>query len=76
MDDQNITTNETVIEENTMDRNQTANTTDPKKDQFARRRNQQFYNLLKTFFTICNLSGFRIEGRIRIRDLKTGRVYE
>lgn len=76
MDDQNNTTNETVIEENTMDQNQTANTTDPKKDQFARRRNQQFYNLLKTFFAICNLSGFRIEGRIRIRDLKTGRVYE
>lgn len=47
-----------------------------KKEQFARRRTRQFYNLIKTIFAICNLSGFRVEGRIRIKDLKTGKVYE
>lgn len=47
-----------------------------KKEQFARRRTKQFYELIKTIFSICNLSGFRVEGHIRIKDLKTGKVYE
>lgn len=47
-----------------------------KKQQFARRRTKQFYELIKTIFSICNLSGFRVEGHIRIKDLKTGKVYE
>lgn len=78
--------------EHTMDEQQTTEMTDNtvetheitteeaeamhKKEMFARRRTQQFYELIKTFFTICNLSGFRIEGRIRVKDLKTGKVYE
>ena len=47
-----------------------------KKELFARRRTKQFYELIKTIFSICNLSGFRVEGHIRIKDLKTGKVYE
>lgn len=47
-----------------------------KKELFARRRTKQFYELIKTIFAICNLSGFRVEGHIRIKDLKTGKVYE
>lgn len=37
---------------------------------------QRFYNLLHTLFNVCTLCGFRIEGRIKIRDLKTGKVWE
>lgn len=48
----------------------------PISDNFARRRNKAFWTLLKTFFDMANLAGFRIEGRIRIRDLKTGKIYE
>lgn len=31
--------------------------------------------LLKTIFYICDLAGFRIEGRLEIRDKKTGKVW-
>lgn len=31
--------------------------------------------LLKLIFGICDLSGFRIEERIVLRDLKTGKIY-
>lgn len=47
-----------------------------RQEAFARRRKQQFYTLIKTIFNICNISGFRVEGHIRIKDLKTGKVYE
>lgn len=41
-----------------------------------RRATKRFYSFLNTIFTIANLSGFRIEGRITVRDLKTGKVFE
>lgn len=37
---------------------------------------QRFYNLLNTLFNVCTLAGFRIEGRVKIRDLKTGKIWE
>lgn len=66
-------TNETIIE-NTETTEQTSDKTIG--DSFARRRNKAFWTLLKTFFDMANLAGFRIESRIRIRDVKTGKIYE
>jgi len=35
----------------------------------------RFYKLLDTIFSICDLAGFHVEGRITLRDKKTGRVW-
>lgn len=35
----------------------------------------RFYKLLDTIFNICELSDFHIEGRIVIKDKKTGKVW-
>lgn len=35
----------------------------------------RFYKLLDTIFSICDLAGFRVEGRITLQDKKTGRVW-
>lgn len=31
--------------------------------------------LLKTIFTVCDLAGFRVDGRIALEDLKTGKIW-
>ena len=36
---------------------------------------ERFHKLLHTIFNICELSGFRIEGRIVLVDEATGKVY-
>ena len=36
---------------------------------------ERFNKLLHTIFNICELSGFRIEGRIVLIDKVTGKVY-
>lgn len=36
---------------------------------------ERFQSLLNTIFTICELSDFHIEGRIAIRDKRTGRIW-
>lgn len=36
---------------------------------------ERFHKLLNTIFYICDLAGFRIEGRITLRDKKTGKVW-
>jgi hypothetical protein len=36
---------------------------------------ERFHKLLHTIFNICELSGFRIEGRIVLIDKVTGKVY-
>ena len=36
---------------------------------------ERFKKLLNTIFYICDLAGFRIEGRIILRDKKTGKVW-
>ena len=37
--------------------------------------NERFQKLLSTIFYICDLAGFRIEGRIVLRDKRTGKVW-
>ena len=39
------------------------------------REDENFHKLLHTIFNICELSGFRIEGRIVLVDEVTGKVY-
>lgn len=36
---------------------------------------ERFHKLLNTIFTICELAGFHIEGRIAIKDCKTGKIW-
>ena len=36
---------------------------------------KRYRKLLSTIFYICDLAGFHIEGRITIRDKKTGKVW-
>lgn len=35
----------------------------------------RFNKLLRAIFTICELSGFHIEGRIIVKDNKTGKIW-
>lgn len=39
------------------------------------KENKRFYRLLHTLFYICKTAGFQIEGRITLRDKRTGRVW-
>lgn len=39
------------------------------------REDENFHKLLHTIFDICELSGFRIEGRIVLVDEVTGKVW-
>lgn len=39
------------------------------------RDQERFQKLLDTIFNICELSGFHIEERIVIKDMKTGKVW-
>lgn len=36
---------------------------------------KRYKKLLSTIFYICDLAGFHIEGRLTIRDKKTGKVW-
>ena len=36
---------------------------------------ERFHKLLETIFAICELSDFHIEGRIIVRDNRTGKVW-
>ena len=36
---------------------------------------KRYKKLLSTIFYICDLAGFHIEGRLEIRDKKTGEVW-
>lgn len=38
-------------------------------------REEQFKRLLSTIFYITNLAGFSIEGRIVLKDKRTGKVW-
>ena len=37
---------------------------------------KRFYKLLYTIFDICELSGFTLEGRIFLRDRRTGKLWK
>lgn len=36
---------------------------------------ERFRNLLTLIFKLCELSGFHLEGRISVKDDKTGRIW-
>lgn len=40
------------------------------------RQEQRFHRLLSTIFYLCDLAGFRIEGRIVMVDKFSGRVFK
>ena len=46
-----------------------------KKWQDERDADYRFRKLLDTIFSICELSGFHIEGRIVVKDKKTGKIW-
>lgn len=46
------------------------------KERAERRAKRRFYKFLDTIYKIAQLSGFRIEGRIVVRDIRTGKVFE
>lgn len=35
----------------------------------------RFHKLLHTIFYLCELAGFQIEGRVALKDKKTGRIW-
>lgn len=39
------------------------------------KENERFHKLLHTLFYMCELAGFKIEGRVVLVDKKTGRVW-
>ena len=39
------------------------------------KESERFYKLLNTIFNMCELSGFSVEGRIVLKDKKTGKVW-
>ena len=47
----------------------------PMKYQNTDKEDERFRKFLYTIFNICELSGFRIEGRIVLIDKVTGKVY-
>lgn len=44
-------------------------------DDEERREYERFHKLLHTIFYICGLAGFRVEGRIVLRDERNGRIW-
>lgn len=44
-----------------------------KEERMAKKR---FYTFLKTVYNVANLAGLHIEGRIKVKDIKTGKVWE
>ena len=39
------------------------------------REEERFSKLLQTIFNVCDLAGFRVEGRIVLEDKRTGRIW-
>lgn len=46
------------------------------KERAERRAMRRFYKFLDTIYKIAQLSGFRIEGRIVVKDIRTGKVFK
>lgn len=44
--------------------------------QFVDRDQARFNKLLRAIFTIVELAGFRLDGRIKVTDLRTNKTYE
>lgn len=68
-----------MMEENNRDEFKNASgCADPTAYQAIRNADEEyarFYRLLKTIFSICNIAGFRLEGRITLVDQRTGRIW-
>lgn len=45
-------------------------------DQEIKDADMRAYKLLHTIFHVCELAGFVVEGRMILKDKKTGRVYK
>lgn len=48
---------------------------DAERERKKRERNHAHHKVIETIFTICELAGFEVEGRIVLKDKKTGKVY-
>lgn len=40
------------------------------------REEQRFRKLLKTIFSLCELAGFEVVGRVTLRDKRSGKVWD
>lgn len=49
--------------------------TEEKKKRKFNPDSARFYRLLNAIFTICSLAGFHVEGHIKLKDLKTGKIW-
>ena len=45
------------------------------KEEKTRAETERVNKLLATIFYICDLAGFLVEGRISLRDKKTGKIW-
>lgn len=41
----------------------------------VRKEEERFHKLLHTIFSICEMAGFEVEGRIVLIDKETGRIW-
>ena len=70
MDEMNTTENAVDIQKPVVDQS------DEAKERAERRATRRFYKFLDTIYKIAQLSGFRIEGRIVVKDIHTGKVFK
>ena len=45
------------------------------KDDGKVEKEDTFHKFLYTLFNFCELSGFEIQGRVVLKDVKTGKIY-
>jgi hypothetical protein len=45
------------------------------KELARKQEDERFHKLLNNIFSMCELAGFKLEGRIILKDIKTGRVW-
>ena len=45
------------------------------KEIARKQEDERFHKLLNSIFSMCELAGFKLEGRITLKDIKTGRVW-
>lgn len=46
------------------------------RSQAAEEEDMRFHKLLHTIFYLCELAGFQIEGRVVLKDKRTGRLWK
>lgn len=45
-------------------------------DRDTNKRDIRFYKLLHTIFHVCELAGFELQGRIALKDVRSGKIYK